>query len=159
LKSNAKIEKKFKQDAKVKQEEKIRKEMAVTTIDIQGKTYPVQLARSVWSLAEQITLIDAYKTWDESTKNSQSKKLMPINRICMIPIPTVMGKSFGGVRVAPQSQVAFSPYNSKRVAKRKKVSDNKATQVDGREEKLPDIGGNGVDESLEIIYHFIETFP
>jgi lipopolysaccharide export system protein LptC len=101
FKSNAKtVETKVKQDTKVKTEDaKVKTETAATTIDIQGTTFPVQQARSNWSLKEQIALIDAYKTWDESTKNSLSKKLMSISRIWLIHIPTIMGKSFGRVRV------------------------------------------------------------
>jgi hypothetical protein len=121
-----------------------------STIEINGVTFPVQLARSNWSVAEQLALITAYKSWDDSTKNSQCKKLMPISKIWLIHIPALMGNSFGRVRVTPNNLLANSPYQSKWLAIRKKVSDFKAAQVDGREEELPDREGptgGGLDEN------------
>jgi hypothetical protein len=61
-----------------------------------------------------------------------------------------MGNSFGRVRVTPNNLLANSPYQSKCLAIRKKVSDFKAAQVDGREEELPDREGptgGGLDEN------------
>ena len=61
-----------------------------------------------------------------------------------------MGKNFGRVRATPNNVLASSPYQSKWLAIRKKVSDYKAAQVDGREEELPDIEGptgGGVTET------------
>ena len=52
-----------------------------------------------------------------------------------------MGMNFGRVRATPNHTLANSPYQSKWLAIRKKVSDYKASQVDGREEELPDIEG------------------
>ena len=61
-----------------------------------------------------------------------------------------MGKSFGRVRATPNNLLANSPYQAKWLAIRKKVSDYKAAQVDGREEELPDREGptgGGIDEN------------
>ena len=43
----------------------VKSEVAASTIDINGVTFPVQLARSNWLLAEQIALITACKSWDD----------------------------------------------------------------------------------------------
>ena len=43
----------------------VKSEVAASTIDINGVTFPVQLARSNWLLAEQIALITARKSWDD----------------------------------------------------------------------------------------------
>lgn len=119
----------------------IRSESTPSTIERNGVTFAVQLARSNWTVAEQLTVISAYKSWDDSTKNSQSKKLMPITKIWLNQIPALMGKSFGRIRVTPNNLLANSPYQSKWLAIIKKFSDFKAAQVDGRDDKLPDREG------------------
>ena len=103
----------------------------------------------MWSTTEQLDLITSYKNWDDGAKQSQSKKLIPISKLSLIHIPNLMGKKFGRVLATPNNLLASSPYQSKWLAIRKKVSDYKAAQVDGREDELPDIEGptdGGVDE-------------
>ena len=120
-----------------------------STIVIGDTTFPLQTARSVWSTAEQIDLIKSYKSWEIDSKKSQNKKLIPISKLWLVHIPCLMGKNFGRVRATPNNTLANSPYQSKWLAIRKKVSDYKASQVDGREEELPDIEGptgGGADE-------------
>ena len=61
-----------------------------------------------------------------------------------------MGNDFGRVRLTPSNSMGSSPYKSKWQDIRKKVSDFKAAQPDGREEELPDSGGptgGGLDEN------------
>lgn len=92
----------------------------------------------------------AYKKWDNMTKTSQSKKLCSLSKIWLVNIPVLMGKSFGKVRTSPKDQLANSPYQSKWILLRRKVSDYNAAQVDGREEELPDVEGptgGGCDEN------------
>ena len=121
-----------------------------STIVIGDLTFPLQTARSVWSTTEQMDLIKSYKSWENDSKKSQNKKLIPISKLWLVHIPCLMGKNFGRVRATPNNVLASSPYQSKWLAIRKKVSDYKAAQVDGREEELPDIEGptgGGVTES------------
>ena len=119
-------------------------------IKIGEHTYPLLAARSMWSTTEQMDLITSYKTWDDGTKLSQSKKLIPISKLWLSHIPDLMGKKFGRVRATPNNLLASSPYQSKWIAIRRKVSDYKTAQIDGREDELPDIEGptgGGVDEN------------
>ena len=84
------------------------------------------------------------------TKTSQSKKLCSLSKVWLVNIPVLMGKSFGKVRASPKDQLSNSPYQSKWILLRRKVSDYNAAQVDGREEELPDVEGptgGGVDEN------------
>ena len=123
---------------------------SVAVISIGENTYPLLAARSMWSTTEQLDLITSYKNWDDGAKLSQSKKLIPISKLWLIHIPNLMGKKFGRVRATPNNLLASSPYQSKWIAIRRKVSDYKAAQVDGREDELPDIEGptgGGVDEN------------
>ena len=65
-------------------------------------------------------------------------------------IPSLMGKEYGKVRLTPSNSLGSSPYKAKWQDIRKKVSDYKAAQPDGREEELPDIEGptgGGCDEN------------
>lgn len=142
-KSESKIEAKSTSKSDAKSEPQI-------LIEVNGVSFPVQTARSAWSTVEQISLVTAFKDWDDSTRMSQNKKLCPISKLWLVHIPTLMGKSFGRVRATPNNLLASSPYQSKWDAIRKKVSDYKAAQIDGREEELPDIEGptgGGVDEN------------
>ena len=68
----------------------------------------------------------------------------------MTEIPALMGKEFGKVRLTPSNSLGSSQYKAKWQDVRKKVSDYKAAQPDGREEELPDIEGptgGGCDEN------------
>ena len=56
-------------------------------------------------------------------------------------IPALMGKAFGKVRLTPSNSLGSSPYKAKWQDIRKRVSDFKAAQPDGREDELPDIEG------------------
>ena len=119
-------------------------------ITIGEHTYPLLAPRSMWSTTEQMDLITSYKIWDDGAKLSQSKKLIPISKLWLLHIPNLMGKKFGRVRATPNNLLASSPYQSKWLAIRKKVSNYKAAQVDGREDEQPDIEGptgGGVDEN------------
>ena len=65
-------------------------------------------------------------------------------------ITALMGSDFGRVRLTPSNSMGSSPYKSKWQDIRKKVSDFKAAQPDGREEELPDSEGptgGGLDEN------------
>lgn len=112
-----------------------------TTIIIGDVTFPLQTARTVWTTKEQMDLIWCYRSWEDGAKLSQNKKLIPINKLWLTHIPNLMGKRFGRVRATPNNVLANSPYQSKWLGIRQKVSDYKAAQVDGREEELPDIEG------------------
>ena len=84
------------------------------------------------------------------TKTSQSKKLCSLSKVWLVKIPLLMGNSFGKVRSSPKDQLANSPYQSKWILLRRKVSDYNAAQVDGREEELPNVEGptgGAVDEN------------
>ena len=98
-----------------------------STIVIGDLTFPLQTARSVWSTTEQIDLIKSYKSWENDSKKSQNKKLIPISKLWLVHIPCLMGKNFGRVRATPNNVLASSPYQSKWLAIRKKVSDYKAS--------------------------------
>ena len=86
-------------------------------------------------------LIWCYRSWEDGAKLSQNMKLIPISKLWLIHIPNLMGKRFGRVRATPNNVLANSPYQSKWMGIRKKVSDYRAAQVDGREEELPDVEG------------------
>ena len=104
----------------------------------------------MWSTTEQLDLITSYKAWDDGAKLSQSKKLILISKLWLVHIADLMGKKFGRVYATPNNFLASSPYQSKWIAIRRKVSDYKAAQVDSREDELPDIEGptgGGVDEN------------
>ena len=89
--------------SKLETKAETKSESAATSIEISGTSFPVQAARTNWSVPEQIALISAYKSWDDSSKISQSKKLMPISKIWLVQIPALMGKSFGRVRATPNN--------------------------------------------------------
>ena len=149
IQKSAELQQKSQSKAAAKTKSETKTDPQVLT-EVNGVSFTVQTARSAWSTAEQIALITAYKNWEESSRTSQNKKLCPISKLWLVHIPTLMGKSFGRVRVTPNNLLASSPYQSKWLAIRKKVSDFKAAQVDGREEELPDIEGptgGGVDEN------------
>lgn len=105
------------------------------TIEIGDSSFPLQTARSVWTTKEQIDLIWCYRSWEDGAKLSQNKKLIPISKLWLTHIPNLMGKRFGRVRATPNNVLANSPYQSKWMGIRKKVSHYKAAQVDGREEE------------------------
>jgi hypothetical protein len=91
-----------------------------------------------------------YKNWEDEAAKSQNKKLLPMTRLWLSVVPRKMGRLFGRVRAIPKNILSSSPYLSKWTTIKKKVSDYKAAQVDGREEELPDIEGPtgaGVDEN------------
>ena len=94
-----------------------------STIVIGDSTFPLQTARSVWSTTEQMDSIKSYKSWENDSKKSQNKKLIPISKLWLVHIPCLMGKNFGRVRATPNNVLASSPYQSKWLAIRKKVSD------------------------------------
>lgn len=136
-----------------------------TTIAIGDVTFPLQTARTVWTTKEQLDLIWCYRSWKDGAKLSQNKKLIPISKLWLTHIPHLMGKRFGRVRATPNNALAISPYQSKWMGIRRKVSDYKAAQVDGREEELPDIEGpaggglneDGVDDDRMIAPAAAET--
>ena len=150
LKTAAKVTKVPKSSKSESKSESDVKYAAATTVTINGEVFPVQAAKSVWTTGETMELIRAFKNWDDQAKASQSKKLCSLSKLWLVHIPFLMGKSFGRVRACPKEQLASSPYQSKWLVLRKKVSDYNAAQVDGREEELPDIEGptgGGFDEN------------
>ena len=122
----------------------------ISTVELKGKKYSVQPARTNWTVAEQISLINCYKKWEVICEKSQDKKLMQVSKMWLTEIPSPMGKEYGKVRLTPSNSLGSSPYKAKWQDIRKKVSDYKAAQPDGREEELPDIEGptgGGCDEN------------
>lgn len=109
--------------------------------ELKGKRYEVQPSRSNWTVDEQLSLIRSYKKWEMACEKSQDKKLVQISKMWLVEIPALMGKDYGKVRLTPSNNMGSSPYKSKWQDIRKKVSDYKAAQPDGREEELPDIEG------------------
>ena len=123
-------------------------EVAFTELKV--RKYSVQLTRSNWTVAEQICLINCYRKWEQICEKSQDKKLIQISKMWLIEIPALMGKDFGKVRLTPSNSLGSSPYKAKWQDIRKKVSDYKAAQPDGREEEVPDVEGptgGGCDEN------------
>ena len=121
-----------------------------TFVELKGKKHAVQPSRSNWSIEEQICLIKCYKKREVSCEKSQDKKLIQITKMWLVEIPSLMGNDFGRVRLTPSNSMGSSPYKSKWQDIRKKVSDFKAAQPDGREEELPDSEGptgGGLDEN------------
>ena len=121
-----------------------------TFTELKGKKHAVQISRSNWSVEEQICLIRCYREWEVMCEKSQDKKLIQISKMWLVEIPALMAKDFGRVRLTPSNSVGSSPYKSKWQDIRKKVSDFKAAQPDGREEELPDVEGPtgaGLDEN------------
>lgn len=150
LKTAAKVTKVPKSSKAESKSESDVKSAAATSVTINCEMFPVQAAKSVWTTGETMELIRAFKNWDDQAKASQSKKLCSLSKLWLVHIPFLMGKSFGRVRACPKEQLASSPYQSKWLVLRKKVSDYNAAQVDGREEELPDIEGptgGGFDEN------------
>ena len=142
-----KVPKPSKSESKPKSEVK---SVASTSVTIIGEVFPIEAAKTVWTTGETMDLIRAFKNWDDQAKASQSKKLCSLSKLWLVHIPFLMGKSFGRVRTCPKEQLASSPYQLKWLTLRKKVSDYNAAQVDGREEKLPDMEGptgGGFDEN------------
>ena len=131
----------------------LRKSEAVAEVaftELKGRKYSVQLTRSNWTVAEQICLINCYRKWEQICEKSQDKKLIQISKMWLIEIPALMGKDFGKVRLTPSNSLGSSPYKAKWQDIRKKVSDYKAAQPDGREEEVPDVEGptgGGCDEN------------
>ena len=74
-------------------------------------------------------------------EKSQDKKLMQVSKMWLTEIPALMGKAFGKVRLTPSNSLGSLPYKAKWQDIRKRVSDFKAAQPDGREDELPDIEG------------------
>ena len=150
LKTAAKLVKVSKSSKPESKSESEVKSAASTSVTINGEVFPVQAAKSVWTTGETMDLIRAFKNWDDQAKASQNKKLCSLSKLWLVHIPYLMGKSFGRIRACPKEQLASSPYQSKWLVLRKKVSDYNAAQVDGREEELPDIEGptgGGFDEN------------
>lgn len=123
---------------------------ADTFVELKGKRHAVQVPRSNWTVEEQICLIRSYKKWEVLCEKSQDKKLCQITKMWLVEIPALMATDFGRVRLTPSNSMGSSPYKSKWQDIRKKVSDYKAAQPDGREEELPDSEaptGGGLDEN------------
>lgn len=110
-------------------------------IELKGKRYEVQPSRTNWTVEEQVSLIRCYKKWEAACEKSQDKKLVQVSKMWLVEIPALMGKDYGKVRLTPSNNMGSSPYKSKWQDIRKKVSDYKAAQPDGREEELPDSEG------------------
>lgn len=109
-------------------------------IELKGKRYEVQPSRTNWTVEEQVSLITCYKKWEMACEKSQDK-IVQISKMWLVEILALMGKDYGKVRLTRSDNMASSPYKSKWQDIRKKVSDYKAAQPDGREEELPDIDG------------------
>ena len=74
-------------------------------------------------------------------EKSQDKKLSQITKMWLVEIPALMAIDYGKVRLTPSNSMGSSRYKSKWQDIRKKISDYKAAQPDGREEELPDVEG------------------